>query len=40
MVINYLGQVKSENEDTFIVDCNHPLVDKTLEVNIEILSVE
>jgi len=34
------GQVKSENEDTFIVDCNHPLVDKTLEVNIEILSVE
>ena len=34
------GQIKSENDDTFIVDCNHPLVDKTLEVDIEILNVE
>lgn len=31
------GLVKSENDDTFIVDCNHPLVNKELIVDIEII---
>tara|TARA_B100000963_G_C22590857_1_gene655424 strand:- start:1252 stop:1683 length:432 start_codon:yes stop_codon:yes gene_type:complete len=29
------GIVKSENEDTFIIDCNHPLVNKILNVRIK-----
>ena len=31
------GLVKSENDETFIVDCNHPLVNKELIVDIEII---
>ena len=31
------GLVNSENDDTFIVDCNHPLVNKELIVDIEII---
>lgn len=32
---NIQGVVKSESDDTFIVDCNHPLVDKELVVEIK-----
>tara|TARA_B100001173_G_C15855299_1_gene490551 strand:+ start:35 stop:469 length:435 start_codon:yes stop_codon:yes gene_type:complete len=31
------GKVKSENDDTFIVDCNHPLCGENLNVTIEVL---
>lgn len=33
------GLIKEEKEDTFIIDCNHPLADKDLEIDIEILDV-
>ena len=32
--------VKSENDDTFIVDCNHPLVNKNLIVDIKFLTIK
>ena len=31
------GEVKSENDDTFIVDCNHPLCGEELNVRIQVL---
>ena len=34
------GIVKSENEDTFIVDCNHPLVGKELTVDIKFVEIK
>jgi len=34
------GIIKEENKDTFIVDCNHPLASKTIEVDITIIEVK
>ena len=34
------GIIKEENDTTFIVDCNHPLADKTLEVELTIRNIE
>ena len=34
------GIVKSENDDTFIVDCNHPLVNKNLTVEIKFIEIK
>lgn len=34
------GVIKSENEDTFIVDCNHPLVNKELKLEIKIVDIK
>jgi FKBP-type peptidyl-prolyl cis-trans isomerase SlyD len=33
------GIVKEENKDTFIVDCNHPLADKELIINLKVKGV-
>ena len=33
------GSIMEEKEDTFIVDCNHPLADKSLVIDIEIVDV-
>ena len=34
------GIIKEENDTTFIVDCNHPLADKTFEVELTIRNIE
>ena len=36
----YNGVVKKEVNDHFVVDCNHPLSDKTLRVELEIIEVK
>ena len=32
------GQVKKVNKESVIVDCNHPLVDKTLDLELEVIN--
>ena len=36
----YNGVVKKEVNDHFVVDCNHPLSDKTLRVELEIIDMK
>lgn len=36
----YNGVVKKEVNDHFVVDCNHPLADKTLRVELEIIDIK